>query len=258
MLGALRSIDVVDVLEIVIIWGVFYYAYVLIRGTRAIEALKGLALLGAITLVADWAQLQLISWVMNKLWTTFIVILVVLFHPEIRRALARLGERRFFNFALPEKEQEQEQIEEMVRAARRLASERIGALVAFERETALKGHVTAGVRLDARLTAELLHSIFFPKTALHDGAVIVAEGRVVAAGCILPLPAEHTVIDQKFGTRHRAAIGLTQETDACVVVVSEETGAISIAMKGNITTDLTEETLREMLTLYVRGGGLGL
>lgn len=258
MLDVLKSIGIKDIIEIIIIWVVFYYIFVLIRGTRAIEALKGLALLAAITIVADWLQLQLIGWVMNKLWTTFIVVLVVLFHPEIRHALARLGERRFFNFALPEKEPEQEQIEEMVRAAKRLSNERIGALIACERETKLKGHVTAGVRLDARLTAELLHSIFFPKTALHDGAVIVADGRVVAAGSILPLPSEHTVIDQKYGTRHRAAIGLTQETDACVLVVSEETGAISLALKGSITTDLSEDTLREMLTLYVRGGGLGL
>ncbi|HNW92509.1 MAG TPA: diadenylate cyclase CdaA [bacterium] len=258
MLAALRSIDAGDIFEIVVIWVAFYYIYVLIRGTRAIEAIKGLAWLAAITIIADWLQLQLISWVMNKLWTTFIVVLVVLFHPEIRRALARLGERRFFNFALPEKEQEQEVIEEVARAAQRLSNERIGALIAFERETALKGHITAGVKLDARVTTELLHSIFFPKTALHDGAVLVAKGRVVLAGCILPLPAAHTAIDQKYGTRHRAAIGLSQETDACVVVVSEETGTISIVMKGNITTDLTEESLREMLTLYVGGGELGL
>ncbi len=258
MLATLQAMRLTDVFEIIVVWALFYYTYILIRGTRAVQVVRGLVLLAAVTLAAEMLKLQLLSWALGKLWTTFIIILIILFHPEIRRALARLGERRFFNFALTDHEQEAEVIDETVRAVRRLSNERIGALIAFERETPLKGHVTAGVKIDAQVSTELLHSVFFPKTALHDGAAIVSKGRLALASCILPLPQEGTAIDQKYGTRHRAAIGLSQETDACVLIVSEETGTISIALRGNITTNLNEEALREMLTLYSAGGEVNL
>lgn len=253
MLQTLASIGLRDLFEIVVVWAFFYYIFIRIRGTRAVNVLKGLAVLLIITFVADFLQLQLIPWMMNKLWTTFIIILVILFHPEIRRALTRFGQLPFLNFY--EREPNERVVEEVVKAAQKMSALRIGALIVFEREMGLKAYVDTGVRIDARVTAELILTVFHPKTPLHDGAIIIAGDSLVAASCILPLPPEDMAIDSKYGTRHRAAIGLSLETDAGIVVISEETGTISIVLRGKLTTDLTPESLQEMLTIYVKGSG---
>jgi len=256
MFSLLKTLGWVDVVEIILVWIFFYYAFILIRGTRAVQVLKGLGILLAITFLAYFLELRLIAWAMDKLWTTFIVVLVILFHPEIRRALARLGQRKLFRFE--EGENEPNVIAEVVKAVSKMAALRIGALIVFEREMGLKGHIDTGVIIDSRVSAEALQSIFYPNTPLHDGAVIISQDRLLAASCILPLPPDDMVIDSALGTRHRAAIGLSLETDACIVVVSEETGGVSIVLRGEIESEITEENLRQQLAAYNATGKLTL
>ncbi len=236
------------VLEIAIIYLVLFITHRLVRGTRGAGVLRGLVFLFVIAFVGmlfvvKHFQLYAIEWLMTSFLPIFIVPIVVILQPELRRALVRIGQNPFVRFFL---RGESTVADELVRSVTQLSRKRIGALIAIERDILLGGFIEGGVPLDAQLTAELLCTIFYPGTMLHDGAVVIRNQRIAAAGCLFPL-SESPGISAELGTRHRAAIGLTEETDAFAIVVSEETGVISVAVRGQMTRNLDGESLRRLL-----------
>lgn len=236
-----------NIIDLLIVAFVFYQLFVLIRGTRAVQILKGLSVLIIVSFVSRWLGLVTMDWVLERFWTIGLVAVVVLFQPELRRALAQMGRERSWKGFL---KKEKHLIDELIKGVRFLSLDKIGAIIVIERNIGLKGYLETGVKIDSDISSELLGTIFMPTTPLHDGAVIIRNGRIAAAGCILPLTHEPD-IDSSFGTRHRSAIGLSEETDAVVIVVSEETGKISMAISGGMATNLSMERLTEMLTLYL-------
>ena len=231
------------VIEILVLWFVFYMTILYIKGTRTVQVLKGIFILAAIFLITQRLGLETINWILTKLIPISIIAFLIIFQPELRRGLARLGQFGIF----PAKEQV---IDEIAKSAVALSKKKIGALVAIEREVGLRAYIESGVPLDAKVSSELINTIFMPNTPLHDGGIVIEEDRIVAAGCLFPLSQESHVT-RTFGTRHRAALGLTEETDAIVVVVSEETGTISIAVGGKLTRDLDREGLvKSLRNLY--------
>lgn len=235
-----------DALDILLVAFLFYRVLVMVRETRAMQMLKGFLILLVFGLLGAQLQLYSINWLLANLWAVWLIAFVILFQPELRRMLVQLGRRKLFLGLMKE---EARVYKEITEACRVLARRKIGALIILERDVNLKNYIDTGTRMDADLTAELLVTVFVPKTPLHDGAVIVREGRVVAAGCILPLTQDPN-ISKKFGTRHRAAIGITEETDAVAIAVSEENRSISLSVGGKITPSIDSQTLEEMLTLY--------
>ena len=226
-------------LEIALLWYFIYMALCFVRGTRTEQLLKGLVIIGLIFVVTQQLRLEAINWVLTRLFPLSVIALVVIFQPELRRGLARLGQ-------FGRIQEEAEAVEEIASAAAALSKKKIGALIAIEREVGLKNYIETGVPIDGNVTKELITSIFIPKAPLHDGAIIIQHNRIVAAGCLLPLPQE-TDISKTLGMRHRAAIGLSEETDAICVIVSEETGTISISAGGKLTRDLTKLDLEKIL-----------
>lgn len=246
MLNAVKYI--LTVIDILVVAFILYKAFILIRGTRAIQVIKGLGILIAISSLASFGRLQTLDWLLRKFWTWGVVGFIILFAPELKRALARMGRvAAFFGGHVPD---ERRDIQTVVQAAERLSSIRAGALIVMSREATLEEFSESGVSIDAEISRELLMTIFYPDTELHDGAVILQNGRIIAASCTLPL-SQSRRWEENLGTRHRAAIGLTEETDAIVVVVSEENGVISVAMDGEITRYLTPETLNKILIDYL-------
>jgi uncharacterized protein (TIGR00159 family) len=231
--------DGIDVL--LVAFGI-YWLLLLIRGTRAVQILVGLLMLAALFLASQAFQLGTLSFLLDNFLSYGVLIIVIIFQADIRRALARVG-RGFFR---PASRQEAQVIEEVVRAAQILAQKRVGALVVLGRETGLQDLIEAGTALDAAVTKEILVSIFLPYSPLHDGAVLIEEGRIAFAGCILPLTLRQD-LPEGVGTRHRAAVGITEETDAAVVVVSEETASISLVVAGKLYRDLDAPRLRGAL-----------
>jgi diadenylate cyclase len=225
--------------EIAILWFCYYILILYIKGTRTVQVLKGIFIVIIIYFVVRSLGLEAISWVMTKLIPISIIALLIIFQPELRRGLARLGQFGLF----PTKDVV---IDEITKSSTTLSKKKIGALIAIEREIGLRPYIESGVQLDSNVTSELINTIFMPNTPLHDGGVIIQEDRMVAAGCLFPLTQE-AHITKTLGTRHRAAIGLSEETDAIVVVVSEETGAISLAAGGKLTRDLDKETIVKTL-----------
>jgi diadenylate cyclase len=233
-----------DTVDILVVSFIIYRLFIAIRGTRAVQMIVGLFILIIVSFISEWGQLRAINWILQNFWTIWVLAVVVLFQPELRRTLAEVGKHRFF--AAFHKIEKATLIEEIVRGAIILASRKNGALIVFENETELQNYVEAGTTIDAQISRELLCSIFNPKSPLHDGAVIIRNGRIAAAGCFLPLTMDQKV-SKELGTRHRAALGITEETDAVVIIISEETGSISIAMAGGITRDLDTISLRRNL-----------
>jgi diadenylate cyclase len=184
-------------------------------------------------------------WLLSYFFDYLILIVIVLFQDDLRRALTHVGKNPFFSSASAE--EEREMVDEIARAATRLARERIGALIVIERETGLKNFIDTGSKLDSRVKSELLYSIFIPSSPIHDGAVIITGGRIAAAGCFLPLSKDPN-IDKRYGTRHRAALGLTEDSDAIVILVSEEAGEAHLVKNGKITTNLSEQEIRQSLS----------
>ncbi len=235
----------IDALDVLIVAFVIYQLLLLFRGTRAIQMLLGLALLYAAARVSLRVGLMTVNWILQSLLAAWVLLVVVVFQPELRRALASFGERSRFLRAFRRVEEGQ-LVDELVRGVGSLAAQRIGALVVLARETNLSDSLDAGVPLDAALSRKLLESIFQPASPLHDGAVIIQGGRIAAASCYLPLTL-NPQLDPELGTRHRAAIGLTEETDAVAIVVSEQTGAISLIERGRMTGALEPGSLRARL-----------
>ncbi len=232
-----------SLVEVLLLAFVFYQVLMLIRGTRAIQVIFGLIFLWAFYKLAGYLNLYVLSAMMEKFWLTFFLAVLILFQPELRRMLAQIGQRGLLMGLIQEKHN---YINEIVKAACNLSQKRVGALIVIEREASLDRFVESGVRIDSIVDAKLVQTIFSPYTPLHDGAAMVQAGRLSAAACLLPLT-ERSEVEPELGTRHRAAIGLTEEMDALVVVVSEETGNISLAEQGKLIRGLDEETLSTSL-----------
>ena len=238
-----------DIIDIVLVSFLFYRVFLLIRGTRAAQMFFGLAVLMITSIAAEIFGLDALNWIVSNLKTVWVIAFVILFQPELRRALAALGQNPLFrNFV---RTYEGGPIGEIVQAAHRLAEGGRGALIVLEREAELRGIQETGTRIESRVTSELLETIFTPPTPLHDGAVLIRGNQLVAAGCILPL-ATNPNVAATLGTRHRAALGMAEETDAVVVVVSEETQTISLAMNGQLRLNVDPAALRsELAGLFV-------
>jgi len=234
-----------DTVDIALVYYIFYRLLLIIKGTRAFQMLMGIGLI-VLTLIASQAlEFYTLDWLIQSFWTQIVLSIVILFQPEIRRTLAQVGERHLFK-SLSSIEGSKF-IEETVKAAVSMANKRIGALIVLERETDLSTLVEMGTELDAKVTKEILVSIFLPYSPIHDGAAIIRRGRIGAAGCFLPLTLSSN-ISKALGTRHRAAVGLTEESDAVVVVVSEETGEISVVTHGAIVHNADAPALRKTLS----------
>jgi diadenylate cyclase len=227
---------------------VLYRVFVMFKETRAVQMLIGLAGLMVASFLARRFDLFSTSWLLENFWSFWVLALIVLFQPELRRALGRLGQTRLFQGVAvgAAREQQSHVLEDVVKAADALASRRIGALLVLERNTGLRNYAELGVPLDGLVSADLLVSLFLPYSPLHDGAAFIRGDRVAAAGCFLPL-SRNTQLGRAMGTRHRAALGLSEETDAVVLVVSEESGRISLAVAGHMETPLDREALRRRL-----------
>ena len=245
ILGRLPPLSLVSVIDIVLVAVLIYEFLVLIRGTRAAPILVGVGVLALIFWLGRLGELGTINWIRDTLLPYAIFALIVVFQAEIRHLLAKLG--RWVVFSRPAQSAAGEAYDDIVLAANLFAQNQTGALIVLEREIGLRTHIESGVPLDARLSYDLLATVFRPSAPLHDGAVIVQKDRIAAAACFLPL-SMNPVISNQLGTRHRAAIGITEETDAIAVVVSEETGAVSLAVGGKIERDLTAEELRQRLS----------
>ena len=243
MLDATNSMRLIDILDILIVSFVIYRIMLLIRGTRAVQMLVGIALIIIIYYLSGKFELQTLHWLLKTFLGSILVVLVILFQTDIRRALTQMGKTPFHG---PGKVGTRE-VEEIIRAATFMARRRIGALMVIERDNGLREYLDTGHRLDARLKAELLMAIFLPASPMHDGGVIISKGRIHSSGCLLPL-SQNPAIDKRYGTRHRAALGLSEETDAIILVVSEETQEISLVRQGHITTYHDEKTLNGALT----------
>lgn len=231
------------IIEIFILWYIHYILFLFLRGTRAFNALKGLLILAVLYLVTEKLNLYVINWLLTKLFALSVIGFLVIFHPELRRGLARIGgQNEIFEIFL----KDEEVVEELVQAIVSMSQRKIGSIIAIERQVSLLTYVESGLPMDSKITKEIIWSIFITNGPLHDGGVILSSNRIQAAGCLFPLT-QDTNVSKTLGTRHRAAIGLTEETDALCIVTSEETGAISIAIGGKLTRDLDKETLSNIL-----------
>lgn len=243
------EVSVVTVIDILLVAVLIYQFLVLIKGTRAAPMLVGVGVLAVAFYLARVWQLTTVNWLVGTLLPYAIFALIVVFAAEIRHALARLG--RKLTFSRLSSSPSSEAYDDIVLAANLFSQNQTGALIVIEREIGLRTYIESGVPMDARLTYDLLATVFRPSAPLHDGAVIVQKDRIAAAACFLPL-SMNPVLSTQLGTRHRAGIGITEETDAIAVIVSEETGAISLAVGGKIERDITIEFLRERLGELLR------
>ena len=247
LLNLIKSMNVADGVDILAVAALFYFIFSLLRGTRSNTALRGMItlLLGSFVVyfVARVANLASLTMIFRNLWIVIVLVFVVVFQNEFRKALTDLGQLRVFRALFTPSG---EHVNEIVKAVRVMSTRHVGAIVALERRNVLRPYADTGTPVDAVVQGELLRTIFTPYSPLHDGAVIVSGDRVVSAACILPLTSQ-TDLSKELGTRHRAAIGLSEETDAVVVVVSEETGTISLAINGRLERQLTPEDLKKRL-----------
>jgi len=235
-----------NAVDIFIIAFIFYRLLLFIRGSRAIQMLFGLILVGLVYLASKYLNLYTTNWILQNFWSVLLIAVIILFQPELRRMLAEVGQRPILSSFF--KYEETQAIGEVVKASIALSKKRIGALIVLERETRLRPFIEVGTILTSRVTEELLMAIFQPLSPLHDGAVIIGGNRIFAAGCYLPLTL-NVDISKFLGTRHRAGIGITEETDAVAIIVSEETGNISLAIAGKLYSNLNENSLREHLQM---------
>lgn len=252
-LEAMGPLDILlAVLDITVVAFLFFKFFQLIRGTRAMQLLKGLFVFFLLTIISRLLQLETIHWLLQTAQLSLAVAIPVVFQPELRRALEQLGRGRIFpdSRSLVGSKELESLLDELLGAISTLADRRIGALFVLERETGLDDIIETGIRIDGEVTREFLINVFIPDTPLHDGAVIIRGTRVMAAACFLPLT-EPQNVSPEMGSRHRAAMGMTENSDAVAVVVSEESGGISLAVGGKLMRQLDSKTLREMLTELV-------
>lgn len=231
-------------LDIALVAAIVYLVLVFIKGTRASRIIYGIILLALVFVLGRILDLQTLNWSLKHVATLVIVAIPVVFQPELRRALEKLGRSRFFREVLTRK-QVGRIINEITKTARVLQKNKVGALIVIKRQTGVDDYIESGTMVDAELSSELLLNLFFPNSPLHDGAVIIKEGRIAAAGCMLPL--SQGEYSYTHGTRHRAALGISEETDAVAVVISEERGAVSLSHNGKLLEDISEEEMEKKL-----------
>ena len=246
-----RVIELRDIVDILIVAVMVYLLMRAISGTRAGQLLRGIAVAAALYALSAIFHLNTVNYILNAVVQVALFAVIVIFQPELRKLLEQMGRLKFLHYLGISLDASPEDTEEVVRniaaAAADMAESRTGALIVIERGTRLGEYMNSGTQLDANVTAELLKNIFVPNTPLHDGAVIIRDNKIITAGCVLPLTA-NTNLSSELGTRHRAALGLSETSDAVIVVVSEETGKISIAMNGSLTRNLNEASLSKALT----------
>lgn len=252
LLSLLRHITIINIIDILIVSYIFYKIFMLIRETRAETLIKGLVLILVIMKVSEFAGLITLHWIIRQTLTVGLIALIIIFQPELRRALEHLGRSRLFAKPIAFTEEEMDNImTEIVEAAANLSRDKVGALIVIEQETGLNDYIETGVKIDAALSSQLLENIFVVNTPLHDGAVIIRGDRIASAASFLPLT-ENYKLSKQLGTRHRAALGISENSDAIVVIVSEETGNISLAINGKLTRDYTKERLKNILVRIVK------
>ncbi len=233
-----------DIGDIILVAILLYQFFKFIRGTKATPILVGLVIFFIISAIARWLDLKTLSWIMNSILTVWVVAFVILFQPEIRNALARIGRQPQFKFFL--RVEEPPIIDEIVDAVKKMAEDRVGALILIQKQIGLKDIIDTGVIINAQINSSLIRTIFFPDTPLHDGAVVIKGDMILAAGCVLPL-SENPNLSGKFGLRHRAALGIAEQSDALCIVVSEETGRISLAYRAKLVTKVEIDLLKKSL-----------
>ncbi|WP_075619485.1 diadenylate cyclase CdaA [Paenisporosarcina indica] len=238
---------VVNILDVLLVWFVIYKIITLIKGTKAVQLLKGIFVIIIARILTVFFGLNTLSWMMDEVLTWGFIGIIIIFQPEIRRALEQLGRGKLFaRTNLQEAEEQNRLIEAMTKSVSYMAKRRIGALISIERETGLNDYIETGIPLNSVVTSELLINIFIPNTPLHDGAVIMHKNLIAAAACYLPL-SESPFISKELGTRHRAAIGISEVTDAITIIVSEETGAVSLTSNGDLHRNLSMEEFETRL-----------
>jgi len=245
LLEILEQLRWQDAVDIVLVSIIIYRILLIIKGTKAAKMLMGLLVLLIVSFFSKYLELYTLDWMISSFWGQVVIAVIVLFQPEIRRALAQMGETSILQ-SLTSAEG-LKSLEEIIRATISLANKKVGALIVIERDVSLKDYIEIGVSLDSRVSKELLLSVFHPTSPIHDGAVVIKGNRIMAAGCFLPIALEAD-LSKSYGTRHRAAIGITEETDAVAVVVSEETGNISVGVDGRLETYNDISSLRDKLT----------
>lgn len=245
--GLIHTITFLDVIDILVVAFFLNKIYQMLKNTRAASLVKGLLMLLVVMLVSKWLNLYVINWLLEKFMTIVMFALPVVFQPELRRALEQIGRGKLFRRSTVLNElQVENMLEAVATTADDLSRNKVGALMVFERETGLDDYIETGIPIDGLISTALFENIFIPNTPLHDGAVIIRGDRVAAASCLLPLT-EARNLSQELGTRHRAAIGLSEQTDALILVVSEETGTISLARGGALQRYLTHQDVKDLL-----------
>ena len=246
--GLFLNIRMRDIIDIFIVALAFYKLFMLIKETRAEQLTKGIFALFLFTKISGWLELYTVNWILEKAMTVGVLAVLIVFQPELRRALEYIGRSRFFTKSFIEIKGESlsQVVDEIVEAVASLSRQKIGALIVMERKTGLGEIVDTGTQIGGKVSSDLLINIFIPNTPLHDGAVIIKEDIVKAAGCFLPLT-DNTSLSRELGTRHRAALGISEKSDSLTIVVSEETGAISIAESGSLARYLDTKTLKQIL-----------
>lgn len=228
-------------IEIGILWFVIYHILLFFEGTRAIQVLRGIIILSATFLIFRKLNLEVIDWLFTKVFAISVIALLIIFHPELRQGLARLGQRQLSGARLKNEELDFI-LKHLNKAIENLSRDKIGALIAIEKNDPLNAYVETGVVIDAMISSEIIQTIFTPMSLLHDGGLIIQHGRIIAAGCLFPLT-QNQELSRVFGTRHRAALGLSEETDAIIIVVSEERQDISLVYESKLHKDLSKEEL---------------
>ena len=245
--GILSTITFLDVLDIFIVAAILYKVYEMLQDTRAITLVKGVLVLLGVTILCSWLELHVMSWLLQKSVTLLFVALPIVFQPELRRALEHLGQGKFLGpSVMLDDDEARSVVNELARAVKVLSTNKIGALLVIERDMGLNDISATGIQIDGLITADFLMNVFIPNTPLHDGAAVIRGKRLIAAGCLLPLT-ENRSLSTELGTRHRAAIGLSEQCDALIVVVSEETGTVSVAENGHIMRHLDMDRLKAVL-----------
>ncbi|WP_420808464.1 diadenylate cyclase CdaA [Clostridium manihotivorum] len=247
IINTIKNISIWSVLDILVVSYIFFKGYMLIKETRAEQLLKGIALIVALLPISYLLRLDMLYFILSKTITIGVLTIIIIFQPEIRRALEHIGRSAFDDLhVMQDDEALEEVITELVNAVANLAETATGALIAIEQSTGLGEVISNGTELDAKVSSALLENIFVVNTPLHDGATIIRNDRIVAAGCVLPL-SSNTSINKKLGTRHRAGIGLSETSDALIIIVSEETGTISLAVNGRLTRNYDKDKLKSIL-----------
>ena len=257
IIGVFKGISIGDILDIVILTFLIYKAVQLVRETHAGQLLKGIIFLVLIDILVNVLDMTMMKVILQTVWSVGILALIVLFQPELRHVLEQLGRNKLGSLGRTLSDEEAQQsirrsIEEVCKACMSMSNAKVGALIVFENKTILNDVVDSGSTVDAVVSREMLENIFYPKAPLHDGAVVIRDGRIHSAACILPLT-KNTNISLALGTRHRAAIGLSENSDATIVVVSEETGTVSVASKGNLKRGFDAITLKTELESSISG-----